>query len=94
MTDAGDPPEITPSCWGILDVSPSDIMCATARLVVKRKGEERPPVVACGSLPYDKRFELGDTLAEAHKPVNLAHRHCATFCVLLGAGCGRARESR
>ena len=71
-----------------------DIMCATARLVVKRKGEERPPVVACGLLFYDKRFELDDTLAEAHKPVNLAHRHCATFCVLRGAACGRARESR
>jgi hypothetical protein len=94
MTDTGDPPEITPACWGILDVSPSDIMCATGRMVVKRKGEGRPAVVACTLLPYDERFELGATLAEAHKPVHLAHRHCATFCVLGGAGCGQARGSR
>jgi hypothetical protein len=94
MSDAGDPPEITPACWGILNVSPSDIMCATGRMVVKRKGEDRPAVVACTLLPYDKRFELGTTLAEAHKPVNLAHRHCATFCVLGGAACGQARDRR
>ncbi|MGE0769517.1 MAG: radical SAM protein [Hyphomicrobiaceae bacterium] len=93
MTDAGDPPEITPTCWAILNVSPSTIMCATGRMVVKRKSGEHPAVVACTLLPYDERFELGATLAEAHKPVHLAHRHCATFCVLGGAGCGQARES-
>jgi MoaA/NifB/PqqE/SkfB family radical SAM enzyme len=93
MTDAGDPPEITPTCWEALNMSPSDIMCATGRMVVKRKGEEHPAVVACTLLPYDERFELGATLAEAHKSVHLAHRHCATFCVLGGAGCGQARES-
>lgn len=93
MTEAADPPEITPACWNILNVSPADIMCATGRMVVKRKGSDRPVVIACTLLPYDQRFELGTTLAEAHKPVNLAHRHCATFCVLGGAACGRARQS-
>lgn len=92
MTDAGDPPEITPACWNILNVSPTDIMCATGRMIVKRKGADRPVVVACTLLPYDSRFELGTTLAEAHKPVNLAHRHCATFCVLGGAACGHSRK--
>jgi hypothetical protein len=94
MTEAADPPEITPACWNILNVSPADIMCATGRMVVKRKGSDRPVVIACTLLPYDQRFELGTTLAEAHKPVNLAHRHCATFCVLGGAACGRTRQSR
>lgn len=94
MMDAGDPPEITPACWEALNMSSSNIMCATGRMVVKRKGEEHPTIVACTLLPYDERFELGATLAEAHKPVHLAHRHCATFCVLGGAGCGQARGSR
>jgi hypothetical protein len=82
MSDAADPPEITAACWGILGVSPSDLMRATGRMVVKRKDSGRPVVVACTLLPYDARFELGSSLAEADRPVHLAHRHCATFCVL------------
>src|SRR5690606_36120113 len=34
-----DVPEITERCWGILGKSPADVMCATSRRVVKRKGE-------------------------------------------------------
>ena len=94
MTNTGDPPEITPACWGVLNVSPADIMCSTGRMVVKRKGAGRPVVVSCTLLPYDERFELGATLAEANEPVHLAHRHCATFCVLGGAACGQARKDR
>jgi organic radical activating enzyme len=89
-TDA-DPPEITPACWGILDVSPDGVMCANARMVVKRKRAE-PTVLACTLLPYDKRFDLGPTLAGASRPVHLAHKYCATFCVLGGASCGAARD--
>jgi hypothetical protein len=33
-----DVPEITEACWGILNKSPADVMCATARMVVKHKG--------------------------------------------------------
>ena len=33
-----DVPEITTACWGILHKSPDDVMCASARMVVKRKG--------------------------------------------------------
>jgi hypothetical protein len=47
-------------------------------------------VLACTLLPYDQRFELGATLADADKPAHLAHTHCATFCVLGGAACGAA----
>jgi uncharacterized Fe-S cluster-containing radical SAM superfamily protein len=91
MCPVSDPPEITPSCLSILDVSPDGIMCSNARMVVRRKGAAGPVVLACTLLPYDERFELGRTLAEASKPVYLAHRYCATFCVLGGASCGSAR---
>jgi len=55
--------------------------------VVKRKGEARPRVAACTLLPYESGFDLGDTLAQASRPVALNHPHCARFCVLGGASC-------
>lgn len=82
-----DPPEITTACWGILNKDPGDLMCASQRMVVKRKGAEEPAVVACTLLPYDSRFELGNTLTEARKSVSLNHAYCATFCVLGGGSC-------
>ncbi len=82
-----DVPEITEACWGILHKSPDDVMCASSRMVVKRRGANRAAVVACTLLPYDPRFELGATLAEASGPVALNHPHCAKFCVLGGASC-------
>ncbi len=86
--DAGaDVPEITTACWGILDVAPSSIMCASSRMVVKRKGEPTPRVAACTLLPYDPQFDLGQTLVEASRPIKLNHPHCARFCVLGGASC-------
>jgi hypothetical protein len=84
-----DVPEITEACWGILHKSPDSVMCATSRMVVKRKGAERPAVVACTLLPYDPQFELGATLREAQGGVPLNHPHCAKFCVLGGAACSR-----
>jgi uncharacterized Fe-S cluster-containing radical SAM superfamily protein len=90
MDPVADPPEITEACWGILNKDPGDVMCASARMVVKRKGAA-PSVVACTLLPYDERFELGATLAEASIPVALNHKYCATFCVLGGASCGSAK---
>jgi uncharacterized Fe-S cluster-containing radical SAM superfamily protein len=88
MSPEADPPEITEACWGILHKSPDDVMCATSRMVVRRKGEARPKVVACTLIAYDQRFEMGSTLAEASTSVALNHRYCATFCVLGGAACG------
>jgi uncharacterized radical SAM superfamily Fe-S cluster-containing enzyme len=79
-------PEITTACWGILGKSPSDIMCASQRMVVKRKGAT-PSVVACTLLPYAPEFDLGPTLAGAMGAVALNHPHCAKFCVLGGASC-------
>ncbi|MDN3566595.1 radical SAM protein [Paeniroseomonas aquatica] len=89
MDAAVDVPEITTACWGLLRLSPESLMCASSRMVVKRRGAARPAVVACTLLPYDPQFELGGTLAEASRPVALNHPHCARFCVLGGAACSR-----
>ncbi len=88
--DAGrDVPEITTACWGILGKPPESLMCASSRMVVKRKGADRPAVLACTLIAHDARFEMGATLAEASRPIALNHPHCATFCVLGGAACSR-----
>ena len=89
MDARADTPEITEGCWAILHKSPQEVMCASSRMVVRRRGEARPTVVACTLLPYDPRFELGRTLAEASGAVSLNHPHCASFCVLGGAACSR-----
>jgi hypothetical protein len=91
-----DVPEITTACWGILDKRPSDVMCASSRMAVLRKGEERPVIMPCTLLPYDPAFAMGHTLAEMLKAdggnfergsVKLNHPHCAKFCVLGGGSC-------
>jgi MoaA/NifB/PqqE/SkfB family radical SAM enzyme len=87
MDETIDVPEITEHCWVLLGKHPADIMCATSRMIVKRKGDERPLVVSCTLLPYDSRFEMGRSLSEANRPVSLNHPHCAKFCVLGGASC-------
>ncbi|EDZ47846.1 radical SAM domain protein [Rhodobacterales bacterium Y4I] len=87
MDERVEVPEITSACWGILNKSPDSVMCASSRMVVKRKGAEAPAVLACTLLPYAPEFELGTTLAEAESPVQLNHPHCAKFCVLGGASC-------
>jgi hypothetical protein len=96
MDAHADVPEITESCWGILGKNPAEIMCASSRMVVKRKGAGAPVVLPCTLLPYDPAFEMGKTLAEAARAdggmfergaVKLAHVHCAKFCVLGGGSC-------
>ena len=87
MDPSVDVPEITTGCWALLGRSPDDIMCASSRMVVRRKGADSPVVLACTLLPYDAAFEMGQTLAEAWDPVKLNHPHCAQFCVLGGARC-------
>ena len=87
MDETVEVPEITTACWGSLNKSPNDVMCATSRMVVKRKGAAKPVVLACTLLPYSPEFELGESLADAETDVKLNHRHCAKFCVLGGASC-------
>lgn len=89
MDPTVDVPEITTACWGILKKSPDSVMCASSRMVIKRKGAERPAVVACTLLPYEPQFELGQSLAESSDAVRLNHPHCAKFCVLGGAACSQ-----
>ncbi len=82
-----DVPEITTDCWSILNVSPDNMMCASSRMVVRRKGAGKSTVLACTLLWDDPQFELGETLSQSLKPVKLNHPHCAKFCVLGGASC-------
>mgnify|MGYP003648701865 FL=1 len=87
MTTDQDVPEITTDCWDILNIKAADQMCATERMVVKRKGTDAPVVLPCTLIAYDEQFELGTTLKESFQKVYLNHPYCAQFCVLGGASC-------
>jgi len=96
MDGRHDVPEITTRCWAILNKHPGDMMCATSRMVVKRRGAERPSVVPCTLIPYDGAFDMGATLDAASRAdggmfsagaVKLCHPHCSKFCVLGGGSC-------
>lgn len=87
MDEAIDTPEISTACWEILGVSPQSVMCASSRMIIKRKHADKPSVIACTLLPDDPQFDLGPTLKGADKPVKLNHPHCSRFCVLGGASC-------
>ena len=99
MNERIDVPEISTGCWDLLGKRPSDVMCASSRMVVKRKGAETPSIVPCTLLPYDKEFDMGASLADMLKAdggnfdqglVKLNHPHCSKFCVLGGGTCSRA----
>ncbi len=87
MDEGADVPEITEGCWDILGIKQSDIMCSNSRMIVKRKGQEKPSVIACTLLPYEEEFEFASTLKESTKRVYLNHAHCSKFCVLGGGAC-------
>lgn len=90
MDEQADVVEITAECWQILGVDPRNMMCASSRMIVRRRGAPQAEVVACTLLPYDRRFALGTTLLESLQPVALNHPHCARFCVLGGGSCATA----
>jgi pyruvate-formate lyase-activating enzyme len=85
MDSHADAPEI--SAAELLGETPGRPMCASSRMVIKRKGSAHPAVVACTLIPYDPQFELGRTLGEAARAVPLNHPHCAQFCVFGGGSC-------
>ena len=87
MDERVDVPEITTECWNILGVHPDAMMCATSRMVVRRKGAGKPSVLSCTLLWDDPQFEMSTSLTDALTPVSLNHPHCAKFCVLGGASC-------
>lgn len=87
MHDDDQVTEISEGCWRKLGMSPDQVMCASSRMVLKRKGEAEPTVVACTLIPYSKAFEVGRTLDAARSTVTLNHHHCSRFCVLGKASC-------
>lgn len=87
MDEHADTPEVTTECWQLLGVSPDDMMCASSRMVVKRRGARTPEVVSCTLLPYHEQFSLASTLAGSLGDVPLNHPHCSRFCVLGGGKC-------
>jgi sulfatase maturation enzyme AslB (radical SAM superfamily) len=91
MNEAEDVPEITTVCWDILNVCADDQMCASERMIVKRKGQDKPVVLPCTLLAYDEQFDLGHTLNDSKKDVYLNHAFCSKFCVLGGASCSSAK---
>jgi molybdenum cofactor biosynthesis enzyme MoaA len=91
MDQKRDVPEITTKCWSILNKTPSEQMCSSERMIVKKKGSSSPTVMPCTLLAYDQQFELGDKLEHASKIVYLNHRFCAEFCVLGGASCSSTK---
>jgi len=94
MDPMADVPEVTTSSCNSLGKSSTDVMCASSRMVVKRKGCDRPTVLACTLIPYDERFELGSTLADSRRSVSLNHPNCARFCVFGGASCSPGPAAR
>ena len=87
MDEKLDTPEITTACWNILGKNPDDIMCSWSRMVVKKKGKEKPSVIACTLLPYEDKFDLGESLTISLQKIYLNHKHCSKFCVLGGSSC-------
>lgn len=96
MDERVDVPEITTDCWDILSLDPMDMMCATSRMVVHRKGEDGFKVLPCTLIAYDETFEMGESLEASlsadhgnfkQGAVKLNHQHCAKFCVLGGGSC-------
>ena len=87
MTTEDNVPEITTGCWDILNVQPENQMCASERMVIKRKGAGHPVVMPCTLIAYDENFEMGKTLKQSFRDVYLNHPYCAQFCVLGGASC-------
>ena len=88
MDESQATPEITTACWQILGKDPASLMCASERMLVRRKGAEEATLTACTLLPYDPEFDLGPTLEGASGSVPLNHPHCSRFCVLGGGSCG------
>ncbi len=87
MNESTDTPEISTECWGLLGVRPDDMMCASSRMVIKRKGADAPEVVSCTLLPYVEASRMGSRLADSMGEVTLNHPHCSRFCVLGGGRC-------
>jgi uncharacterized Fe-S cluster-containing radical SAM superfamily protein/predicted phosphodiesterase len=87
LANQPDPPEVSATCWRTLARRGRRVMCETSRMVIHRRGEAAPRVVACTLQPYAPGFDLGADLLAAARPVTLDHPYCARFCVFGAASC-------
>ena len=91
LDEAAEVPEITTACWSILDKDPNSLMCASSRMVVKRKGALRPAGCGlyafglCAGIRIGHQFERGGARGCA-QPSALREILCARRCQLLGLG--------
>ena len=60
-------PKSPTACWGILNVQPEAMMCATSRMVIKRRGADKAQVVPCTLIAYEEAFDMGHELQTAAK---------------------------
>ena len=87
MNNKIDTPEITSSCFKILEINPKNLMCSNSRMIIKRKKDKKTHVIACTLLPDNMEFDYGSNLSNANVKTYLNHPHCSKFCVLGGANC-------
>ena len=80
-------PEITNECWKLLKKNPEDMMCASSRMIVRRKNSSKASVLPCTLLTDSVDHEIGYNLKESKKVIYLNHPHCSNFCVLGGGNC-------
>ena len=77
-----DVPEITTACWSILHKSPDDVMCASARMVVKRTGRSN----ANGPGLHTARLRYSSSSLAALWPTRLGRFH-STIPTALRSAC-------
>ena len=64
MDATADVPEISEGCWDLLGVSPASVMCASSRMIIRRKGAAAPVVVACTLIPSTTASSLARRWAQ------------------------------
>ncbi|MGH7121336.1 MAG: radical SAM protein [Acetobacteraceae bacterium] len=87
LLNEAEPPEVSEDCWRAFERRGRRVMCGSSRMVVHRRGEAEPRVVACTLQPWTPEFDLGQSLAEAERSVVLNHPYCSRFCVFGQASC-------
>lgn len=64
LEDSIEVAEISETSWWIIGKAPETVMCATSRMVARRKEDPDPRVIALTLPAGDRRFDLGSALAE------------------------------
>jgi pyruvate-formate lyase-activating enzyme/predicted phosphodiesterase len=82
MDGAARVPPVTEAALAVM-AEGTRLMCATSRMLVRRKDAAAMEVTPCTLLP-------GRTLSRLEAPVLLDHDYCAQFCVFGGGNCAGA----